>query len=160
MRPADAYCFSPAEAEGTRRETLSAERIAPLNCGNVVGSHRKTDPERLPGEHYTRDSYRRAIDRGCEKAFPLPEPLARQPGEGQQQWQQRLGKAGTEQIKAWRKAHHWHPHQLRHNYATFVRKEDNLESAQILMGHSKADVTQIYAERDMERAKRVALKIG
>ena len=45
----------------------------------------------------------------------------------------------------------WHPHQLRPSYATNVRREFGLEAAQILLGPSKADVTQIYAERDMDR---------
>ncbi len=58
------------------------------------------------------------------------------------------------------KAHRCHPHQLRHNYATRIRKDFGLEAAQILLGHSKADVTQIYAERDMNRAATVAAKIG
>ncbi len=63
-------------------------------------------------------------------------------------------------LKEWRRAHHRRPHQLRHNYATNVRREFGLEAAQILLGHSSADVTQIYAERDMGRAARVAAKIG
>ena len=54
----------------------------------------------------------------------------------------------------------WQPHQLRHAYATRVRKEFGLEAAQILLGHTKADVTQVYAERDTERAMLVAKGIG
>ena len=52
------------------------------------------------------------------------------------------------------------PHQLHHNAATRIRKEFGLEVAQILLGHSKADVTQVYAERDVSRAAAVAAKIG
>jgi len=40
------------------------------------------------------------------------------------------------------------------------RRRIGLEAAQILLGHSKADVTQLYAERDMSRAATVAAKIG
>jgi len=64
----------------------------------------------------------------------------------------------------------WHPHQpcpakhwrrrVRHNAATELRKEFGLEAAQILLGHSKADVTQVYAERDDNRAAAVVAKIG
>jgi len=35
-----------------------------------------------------------------------------------------------------------------------------LDAAQILLSHTKADVTQIYAERDMTRATTVAAKIA
>lgn len=54
----------------------------------------------------------------------------------------------------------WHPNQLRHKFGTAVRKEHGLEAAQVLLGHTRADVTQIYAERNMELAVQVASKIG
>lgn len=55
---------------------------------------------------------------------------------------------------------HWHPNQLRHSFATRVRREFGLEAAQVLLGHAKADVTQVYAERDMAKAVEVARQIG
>ena len=36
----------------------------------------------------------------------------------------------------------------------------NTRATPSLLGHTKADVTQIYAERDMSRAATVAAKIG
>ena len=35
-----------------------------------------------------------------------------------------------------------------------------LEASQVVLGHSTADVTQIYAERDFDLAKRVIRKMG
>jgi integrase len=55
---------------------------------------------------------------------------------------------------------HWHPNRLRHLYASEVRKGHGLEAAQVLLGHSRADVTQVYAERNEELAVAVAAKIG
>jgi integrase len=55
---------------------------------------------------------------------------------------------------------HWHPNQLHHLFATEVRKGHGLEAAQVLLGHSRADVTQVYAERDFALASAVAAKIG
>jgi site-specific recombinase XerC len=49
---------------------------------------------------------------------------------------------------------------LRHTFATRVRKQHGLEAAQVLLGHSRADVTQVYAERDEQLAATVATKIG
>lgn len=49
---------------------------------------------------------------------------------------------------------------MRHSFGTRVRRDHGLEAAQVLLGHAKADVTQVYAERDNERARAVALKIG
>jgi len=54
----------------------------------------------------------------------------------------------------------WGPNQLRHTYGTYIRKNHGLEAAQILLGHSKADVTQVYAERDFEKAENVVREIG
>jgi integrase len=58
-RPADAYCFSPREA---RRPKKPDDRPA-LRTGRLSGKH-----SRPAGLRYTRDSYRRAIARACEKA--------------------------------------------------------------------------------------------
>jgi integrase len=49
---------------------------------------------------------------------------------------------------------------IRHTYATAVRKQFGLEEAQVLLGHKSADVTQVYAERDLTLAARVAAQIG
>lgn len=55
----------------------------------------------------------------------------------------------------------WFPYQLRHNYATNVRRQYGLEAAQILLGHSSALVTEaVYAERDEAKAMEVVSKIG
>jgi integrase len=56
---------------------------------------------------------------------------------------------------------HWHPNQLRHLFATEVRRGGHgLEAVQVLLGHARADVTQIYAERNEALAAAVAAKIG
>jgi integrase len=54
----------------------------------------------------------------------------------------------------------WHPNQLRHSFGTDVRKRYGLEGAQVGLGHSRADVTQVYAERDLSLAERIAKEIG
>lgn len=54
----------------------------------------------------------------------------------------------------------WAPHQLRHTAATLIRKRYGIEAAQVVCGHESADVTQVYAERDLELARRVALELG
>lgn len=41
-----------------------------------------------------------------------------------------------------------------------VRGEHRLESAQVLLGHAAADLTEEYAERDASKAVQVASKIG
>jgi integrase len=55
---------------------------------------------------------------------------------------------------------HWHPHQLRHAFATRVRESHGLDAAQAVLGHATARVTEIYAERVGGLAKRVTDEIG
>jgi integrase len=54
----------------------------------------------------------------------------------------------------------WHPHQIRHTFATQVRKEFGLEHAQVVLDHARADVTQLYAEKNHALAAAVAAAIG
>ncbi len=54
----------------------------------------------------------------------------------------------------------WHPHQLRHNAGTNIRKEFGIEAAQVMLGHSELDTTQIYAEVNKGKALLIASKIG
>lgn len=54
----------------------------------------------------------------------------------------------------------WSPNRLRHTAATEVRKQFGLEAAQVVCGHQSADVTQVYAERDVSLAREVAKAVG
>jgi integrase len=142
VRDSQTYCFRPVDSEEKRLAELHRNRKTPLSCGNVPDSNRVENRKKQPGEAYTSNSYRRAIHRACDKAFPAPKSLK--------------GKALAE----WQSSHRWCPHQLRHAAATEVRKNFGLEAAQIVLGHSAADVTQIYAERDLAKGLEVAKLIG
>jgi integrase len=47
---------------------------------------------------------------------------------------------------------HWHPHRLRHNAATRLRREFGLEVARVILGHSSPATTESYAEIDRRAA--------
>ena len=53
---------------------------------------------------------------------------------------------------------HWHPHQLRHNAATNLRREHGIEIARIILGHRSPAITEVYAEVDHARAVDVMAK--
>lgn len=83
------------------------------------------------------------------------------PNESRRDWQARLTTTQREELKVRRKAHRWHPHQLRHNAATLLRREFGLEAAQLALGHSSAEITDaVYAERDDMKAIEITRKIG
>ncbi len=139
-----AYLFSPVDAERERREALHAARTTPMSCGNRPGTNKRHKPRREPGERYTTMTYFRAVQYGCDKAFPAPADVADKPDE----------------LKTWQRAHRWHPHQLRHNAATELRKRYGLEAAQVTLGHKTLSVTEIYAEKNVAAAMRIAAEVG
>jgi integrase len=151
-RDAQAYCFRPCDSEAKRRAAEHEARKTPLSCGNRPGTNRKRKPRKAPGERYTPYSYRRAIHRACDKAFPHPDYGAAAVSE--------LPPAQLAELRTWQSARRWSPNQLRHAAATEVRRAFGLEAAQVVLGHSGADVTQIYAERDLAKGVEVARRIG
>lgn len=156
----EAYLFSPADADAERRDKRHAARKTPLSCGNRPGTKRRRKPRTQPGNRYTTNSYRQAIRYACDQAFPPPPPIGRLPDETAVAWIARLSVAQRQELKAWRKAHSWHPHQLRHNAATRLRKEFGIEAARVVLGHRSAGVTEIYAEIDHLRAADVMGRVG
>jgi integrase len=151
-RDHEAYCFRPCDSMGKHFAARNAARKTPLSCGNRPGTNRRKKPRKAPGERYAVDAYRRAIANACDKAFPHPE-LSGVP----------LDKLAPEQVvelRAWQSAHRWAPNQLRHAAATEVRREFGLEAAQVILGHSQANITQVYAERDLAKGVLVAAAIG
>ena len=146
LRPSDSFCFSPQEAVKQQLEKQHAERVTPLKYGNRPGFSRTglkgKRATRPPGDQYVSDSYRKAIHRACDIAFQPDEPL-----EG-------------DALKIWQAENRWSPNRLRHTKGTEVRKRFGLEAAQVILGHSAANITEIYAERDAEKGREVARKMG
>jgi integrase len=140
----NAYLFSPADAEQARIEALRRNRKSPLWPSHVKAQEkkRKRHPKRIKGDHYTVGSYRAAIGRACRRA--------------NRQAHQEQPEIAADQVVI----PSWHPHQLRHNSGTLLRREFGLEMARIVLGHSSPFVTQIYAEKDRELAMDALSKIG
>lgn len=54
----------------------------------------------------------------------------------------------------------WSANQMRHTAGTEICRQFGLEAAQVIFGHSRADVTQVYAERDLVKAADIARQVG
>lgn len=54
----------------------------------------------------------------------------------------------------------WTPLQLRHTAATHIRKKHGIEVACVVLGHTNVETSQIYAERDLSAAARIAAEMG
>ena len=49
---------------------------------------------------------------------------------------------------------------VRHRAATELRKQYGVEVAQVMLGHTKIETAQIYAEKNSQLAQRVAMEVG
>jgi integrase len=157
------YLFSPRRAVAEVRAQQSANRKTPRwpshmarNEAKRVGEARK----RAPRARYQRQSYLTAIERACEKAFPPPESLAPRKGESRTKWWARLTTEEKEAVRQWRRAHSWHPHQLRHAVATEIRKLHGLDAVQVVLGHERAATSEIYAAKNLALATKIAEQMG
>lgn len=54
----------------------------------------------------------------------------------------------------------WAPNRLRHSAATRLRREEGLEAARVVLGHSRAAVTEIYAEVDFGKSLDIMRRLG
>jgi len=117
-------------------------------------------PPRSRVGRYTKDRYRDLIHRACDVAFPPPAPLARLENETLKAWRGRLTTNEFAELDKWQAEHRWNPNQLRHSAGTQIRKRYGVEGAQVALGHAQADVTQVYAERDYDLARRIMRDVG
>jgi integrase len=158
----DAYCFNPSRSETRRHEQQRLARKSPLTC---TQRSRKPNPRRrrAPGDRYDTHAYRRAIHRACDRAFPLPEHLSPrrtdEATESRRVWWARLTAEERIEVKAWRREHRWSVNRLRHNRATELRTY-GLDIAKTVLGHTKVETTQIYAEKDVRAAMELMTRIG
>ncbi len=139
-RDAAAYCFSPADSVEKHKEKLRARRQTKVQPSQQIRCKKR--PDKLPGDRYCRNSYCQAITRAVTNANKARAKEA--------------AEMGVEPVLLPR----WTANQLRHARATEVRHQFGLEAAQVSLGHSKADITQTYAERDARLGVEVAKKIG
>jgi site-specific recombinase XerD len=178
----EAYLFSP-RAYVDRLHQRRAEQRKTKRTPSQLARKRKAKPKRKPAERYNRRSYRVAIVRAADKAtrvrvialfnglaeagkLLLPEGIT---------WNAILGKKslltakGISSIGAANgleaeierlRVPPWSPLQLRHSAATVIRAKFGVEAAKVILGHAKVETTQIYAERDMNRAEKIMAEIG
>ncbi len=131
----EAYLFSPIEAEAHRSLVRRSKRETPLTPSQS-GRVPKAKPKRAKRNRYDVDSYRRAIQYAIQKVNKV---------------------RVRDELKPIPK---WFPLQLRHSRATELNELFGIEAAAVSLGHAHADVTKVYAERNLKLAIDVARKTG
>jgi len=102
----------------------------------------KKNRRRRPAGRYDTHAYRRAIARACRMA------------------DRKAHEADTALAPEEVVVQTWAPNRLRHSRGTELRRVAGLDIAKTILGHSKVETTQIYAEKDLAAAMAVVAKIG
>lgn len=131
----DAFLFSPQEAESQRNQVRRSQRQTPMTPSQRQ-RRTKAKPKRAKRDRYDVSSYRRAITYAIQKA------------------NRDRARHGLEPLPD------WFPLQLRHSRATELNVQFGIEAAAVSLGHAHADVTKVYAERNLKLAIEVARQTG
>jgi integrase len=177
-----AYLFSPRAHVQAMHQRRAAQRKT-KRTPSERKRQRKAAPKRKPAERYARRSYRVAVVRAADKAtreavfnlfsaalqagtLVLPDDLTcktlirRKSLLTAGRIATIAAENGLESEVVRLRVPHWCPLQLRHSAATDIRAKYGVEAAKVILGHSKVETTQIYAERDMDKAEKIMGEIG
>lgn len=161
-RDSEAYCFSPMEAETERNAGKKRNRRSPMTPSQAA----RKPKGRAIQDRYNKNTYNRAVQRGCEQAFDMPADLrevarfvARMKDLSAEERDKLKAKMHSD-AAAWHLKYCWSPNQLQHSRATAIREQFGIEAAQMVLGHSDPRVTEIYAERDFATAARIMQEIS
>lgn len=146
-RSGDAWLFTPPKHKTQKR---GKSRVIPIGpqAQQLLSKYLFSDR----CFQYTSASYRRAVHRACDRAFPHP-LLSAIP-------KRKLTVEQSTELETWQSDHRWSPNRLRHSAATMIREKFGLEHAQVALGHSRASTTEIYAAANQAKAIEVVMQVG
>lgn len=121
----------------------------------LLAKYLSADPDK-PLFKMTVTAYCRAITRGCERAFGMPDDLRSIPKDLPTAERDKRRRQASE----WRAEHCWSPHWLRHTAATRVREQLGIENVQSLLGHSTAEMSRHYSAQMDSLAASTAAAVG
>jgi integrase len=132
------------------------QRLIPLGpkAQAILGVFLERDPDDFLFRPVDAVSERNERRRNSRRSPMTPSQGARRPNSAPKR------SAGLRYTKRSYHCARWFPNQIRHTAATRIRQLYGLEAAQTVLGHTRADVTQIYAEREIARAYTVMAEIG
>ena len=138
LRPASRPLFSPSEGMSDSNRQRRVSRQRKLYDGDVERYEREKagrDRQEFTAT-YDAKSLRKAVLRAVERC------------------NRERAKNDEQSIPA------WFPYQLRHAAATRIRKEHGIEASRVLLGHTSAGMTEVYAEADQQRAASIAEQVS
>jgi integrase len=158
-----AWTYRPGSHKTAWRGKVREIAIGP-KAQEVIREFRKPDNDAFLFDPREAVSEHHAARKAARESSPTPSEKARRVGKPGEKHGRRYSRASYRNaiLRACRKngIPPWTPNQLRHTAATTIRAKYGLEAAQAVLGHAKADVTQVYAQRDSARAREVMGEAG
>lgn len=151
----EAYLFSPKDAWEWQRENRPCgrkdDRKTPIYPSELKSRERrkaetraKLPPLRPKGDHYTTNTYWKAVQYGILAA--------------NRAIRKQLETQGVE-VKQGDLVPQWSPNQLRHGIATEIRQVLGQQAAQLWLGHENLQTTGIYAEKELKELMEIARQL-
>jgi integrase len=141
--------FQPREAMALFRAEQRRERKSKVPPSQR--DRRKRRPRIVPGERYAVSGYANSIAKAARRARGKRAVGLYRDGELTPRQAHR---------QALQLLPHWHPAQLRHAKATQLRREAGLDAARVVLGHRSPQITEVYAELDVNKAAEVMERLG
>jgi integrase len=158
-----AWTYKPMSHKTTWRGKLREIAIGPKAL-EVVKAFRKPDSDAYLFDPRESVTEHHAAREAARKSRPTPSEKAKKASALGAKHGRRYSRASYRNaiLRACKRAGvpPWAPNQLRHTAATAIRARYGLEAAQAVLGHAKADVKQLYAERDTAKAREVMSEAG
>ena len=138
LRPAETHLFTPAEGAADASLRRRASRKTPIwpSHQRRYEQAKAARPRARRRDAYDAAALHRAIKRAIARCN-----------------RDRL-RDGQKRIEP------WFAYQIRHTAATRIRREDGIEAARVMLGHTSAGTTEIYTEMDWKRAAEIAERVG
>ncbi len=160
----EVWAYTPSRHKGEHLGRVRVIHLGPRSQA-VLRPWLRDDPAAYLFRPMEAIAERRANRAGSRKTPRTPSQLARgpKPSPMKAPGERYLPRAYAHAIRiACLKAGvaHWHPHQLRYNAATRLRRDFGLEVARVILGHSSSAVTEVYAEVDSRKAAEVMGRAG
>jgi integrase len=144
-----AYLFQPREAEASRDAERRANRKSKIPPSQAKRKAKK-NPKKAPRDQYAVGAYSRAIRQAC---------LRLEANRREVSMKEFLAMLKSGEVKA-ADVPTFHPNQLRHLKATEIRRKYGIDAARVVLGHRSPQITETYAEIDVNKAAEVMAKLG
>ena len=129
-KDADAAVFSPRQAVEERNAEKRADRKSKVTPSQAARDAARAAKPRKIAEFYNKDNYRQAVEYAINK--------------------------GNKTLSEGEQIEYWTTYRIRHQAATAIELEENIDASMVLLDHASINTTRRYAHGRLEKQKELA----